>query len=560
MRALVSGRPVVQSKGRVFGSRRTEGRRELRSERSVAIAARGMVATSQTLASSAALAALRDGGNAIDAAVTAAAVLAVVEPYNVGIGGDCFFLVWSARDRRLYGFNGSGRSGSGATVDALTARGLTELPVNGILSATVPGAVDAWCAALERFGTRSLADALAPAIDYAENGFAVSEIVAHEWGLVARAGFLRNEPARRAFAPGGGAPRVGQVVHLPDLARSLRALAAGGRDVLYRGEIAEQILRTSAELDGWLTRDDLAEHRGVWVEPLAADYRGYRVFGLPPNGQGISALIALSILDQLDVASHAADSAAAYHWKIEATKLALADRDHFVADPEHAEIPVAELLSRAYAARRAALIRPTEALAQPEPGDPLRQPDTVYLTTADREGNVVSLIASLFGAFGSGIVAGDTGIALQNRGAGFVLTPGHRNRLAPRKRPLHTIIPAMLFAGDVPRVSFGVMGGHIQAQAHVQVVTALVDHGLNVQEALDLPRFHALGGLGVCVEPDVPEAVVRGLAERGHRIEDSVLALLRGGFGGGQAIAIDPASGAYWGASDRRKDGCAIGW
>ncbi|HZR83621.1 MAG TPA: gamma-glutamyltransferase [Candidatus Binatia bacterium] len=544
----------------MFTSRRAEGRIELRSERSVAMALHGMVATSQTLASSAALATMRAGGNAIDAAVTAAAVLGVVEPYNTGVGGDCFALVWSARDRELRGYNGSGRSPAAATLDDAARRGAGSGPLRGPLAITVPGAVDAWCALLERFGRRSLADALAPAIEYAEHGFPVSEIVSFEWRLAVRAGFLANEEARRAFAPGGEPPRAGEVVRLPALARSLRALAAGGRDVLYRGELARAIARTAADAGGWLALDDLAEHRGAWVDPISTDYRGRRLFELPPNGQGLAALIALAILAEHEVGAHPADSAEAFHLKIEAVKLALADRDRWVCDPEHAAVPVAELLAPATARRRAAAIDPRRAsVAVPaEIGEPSR--DTIYLTVADGEGNVVSLINSLFGAFGSGIVAGETGIALQNRGAGFSLEPGHPNALAPRKRPLHTIIPAMLFEDGRPRVSFGVMGGHVQSQAHVQVVTALVDHGLNVQEALDFPRFHAVDGTRVCLEREVPEAVRSGLAQRGHEIAEPMLALLRGGYGGGQAIALDPATGALWGASDRRKDGCAIGY
>jgi len=542
----------------MFGSRRTEGR-EHASQRSLAMARRAMVCTSQSLASSAALDELRRGGNAIDAAITAAAVLGVVEPYNTGIGGDCFMLIWIEGERALHALNGSGRAPRAATLETFRARGLSEMPLHGMLPVTVPGAVDAWCAALARFGSRSLREVLAPAIAYAEEGFPVSEMVARDWGLIVRAGLLRHPDALRTFTFDGAAPRLGQIVRLSGLARSLRAIAAGGRDVFYSGELAERVVAFSRENGGLLDRADLAEHRSTWVDPLGTDYRGYRLYELPPNTQGLTALIALNVLEHFDLG--ASDPLERLHLRIEAVKLAFADRNRWVADPEHATIPTAELVSKEYARRRAALVdrrRALDPVPAPFPGGGA---DTVYLTVADGAGNAVSLINSLYQGFGSGMVVGDTGIALQNRGRGFVLDPAHPNCVAPGKRPFHTIIPAMLFHEGRPIVSFGVMGGDVQAQAHVQVVSRMIDEGLNVQEALDQPRFHYLGGSRVALEAagDMP-ALAADLAARGHAVEPETATLLRGGFGGGQGIMIDPASRAYWGGSDRRKDGSAIGF
>jgi len=540
----------------MFSSGRSGGR-GVASARSMALGRNGMVCTSQALASSAGLAMLRSGGNAFDAAIAAVAVQGVVEPYNTGIGGDCLMLAWSATEKRLLALNGTGRAPAGATVEEYARRGVSEMPAQGVLTITVPGAVDAWCTILERCGTRPLADVLAPAIEYAEQGFPVSEVVGREWGLVARAGFLGNDAARACYAPGGAPPRLGQIVRQPDLARSLRALAAGGRDVFYRGEIAERIAHLCAEHDGLLARADLDAHRSTWVEPVATDYRGYRLHEMPPSTQGIVALIALNVLECFDVAT--LDDATLVHLRIEAIKLAFADRARFVADPEQAEVPVAGLLEKAYARARATLVDPARALPSADPGEP-RSSETVYLTVADRDGNVVSLINSLYGPFGSGLVVDGTGIALQNRGRGFVLDPAHPNCIAPGKRPFHTLIPAMLCDADGPRVSFGVMGGDVQAQGHLQVVSNLVDRGMNVQEALDQPRFHYLGGAAVALEDEFPSDVRQRLADLGHDVQGPLAAMLRGGFGGGQGIMIDPATRAYWGGSDRRKDGCAIGY
>jgi gamma-glutamyltranspeptidase/glutathione hydrolase len=518
----------------------------------------GMVCTSQPLASFAGAEVLRAGGNAVDAAVTAAAVLGVVEPYNTGIGGDCFMLIWSAAEQKLHGLNGSGRAPRRASLAALAAHGLDHMPMQGILPVTVPGALDAWQGALGRFGSRSLAAALEPAIAYAERGFPLSEIVAHEWQL--SFGLLQQAEARRTFGIDGRAPRAGEVVRFPELARTLGQVAAGGVDVFYRGELAAEIAGLSAAEGGWLERDDLARHESTWVEPIATDYRGYRVCELPPNGQGLTALLALNILECFDLSASGAHSAATSHLRIESVKLAFADRNRYVADPEKAFVPVGELLAKDYAQGRAALIHPSKARKSAPPGRIPLGRDTVYLTAADAEGNVVSLINSLYFPFGCGLVAGETGIALQNRGFGFSADPHHPNCLAPGKRPFHTIVPAMILHGGRPLVSFGVMGGDMQAQAHLQLVSHLVDFGANIQEAIDLPRFHYLDTDRVALEAPLAAAVGRELSAMGHVVEDESAALVRGGFGGGQGIMIDPLTGAYWGGSDHRKDGSAVGF
>jgi gamma-glutamyltranspeptidase/glutathione hydrolase len=540
----------------MFGTRRNDG--QAGSRRSMVLGRGGMVCASQPLASFAGAEILRQGGNAIDAAVAAVALLGVVEPFSTGVGGDCFMLIWSAGDRRLYGLNGSGRAPRRATVDAFAARGLSAMPTHGLLPVTVPGAVDAWAAALARCGTRSLADVLEPAIRYARDGFPVSEIIAHQWALAA--GLLQNPDALRTFTIDGRPPRLGETMRLPGLARTLELIAVGGPNAFYRGDLATQIVAFSDRHGGFLDAEDLAQHGSQWVEPITTGYRGYELAEIPPNGQGLTALIALDILEHFDLPSHVLGSAAALHLRIEAVKLAFADRHRYIADPEHVRVPTAELLSKDYARERAALIRHDRALASVEPARIPVGTDTVYLTAADRGGNVVSLINSLFFPFGSGMVVGDTGIVLQNRGFGFSLDPRHPNCIAPGKRPSHTIIPAMLLENGRPVVSFGVMGGDMQAQAHVQVVSNLVDHACNIQEALDLPRFHYLDGTRVALERTFPDTVATELARLGHGIEDELAALPRGGFGGGQGIMIDPATGTYWGGSDARKDGCAIGF
>jgi gamma-glutamyltranspeptidase/glutathione hydrolase len=529
----------------------------VRSERSCVLARRGMVATSVPIASAAGVEMLRRGGNAIDAAIAAAAVLSVVEPMQTGLGGDAFALFWSARERRLVGLNGSGRAPARATLAAYRERGLATIEPRGILSVTVPGAVHAWETLARRYGTLELATLLAPALRAAEQGFAVSELVAHYWWGLERLGALRNAAAREAFAPGGATPAAGVWFRNPRLATSLRAIAKGGAAAFYRGGIAEQIVATSRAEGGLLEADDLARHESTWVEPITSRYRGVSVAQLPPNGQGLAALLALNVLACLEPA--APGSALAWHRRIEAVKLALADRDAHVADPEVAPAPIAALLAEDYARERAALVG-ERALAAPPAG--AGRGDTTVLCTADAEGNQVSFIQSLFTGFGSGIACGDTGILLQSRGAGFRLDPRHPSALAPGKRPFHTLMPGFLLRGAEPWLAFGIMGGDVQAQAHTAFVSNLVDADMNPQEALDAPRFRWTAGARVVLE--APElALAEGgtlgaaLAARGHEVVPPP-ARAADVFGGGQAVARGP-DGVWIGASDRRKDGCALG-
>jgi gamma-glutamyltranspeptidase/glutathione hydrolase len=531
-----------------------------RSQRSMVLARRGMVCTSQPLASMAGLETLRQGGTAVDAAVSAAAVLGVVEPFMTGIGGDCFMLIWHAADQTLYGLNGSGRAPAALSLATLQARGLAAMPAQGLLPVTVPGAVDAWEQALHRFGRLPLGTVLAPAIHYAREGYPVSEIIASQWNLLVRFGFLSDPAARQAFTLDGDAPRLGEHFSIPDLATTLEEIAAGGADAFYRGPIAERIVRWSRQHEGLHSLEDFAGHTSSWVDPVSSEYRGYRLYELPPNGQGLAALLALNILENFTLDAHPIDSAEAIHLRIEAVKLAFADRGRYIADPDFASVPVAALLSKDYAHGRAALIRPDRALKHVTPGRADGGGDTVYLTAADTAGNVVSLINSLYFPFGSGMVVPGTGIILQNRGYGFVVDPAHPNCLAPGKRPFHTIIPAMLFRDGAPLVSFGVMGGDIQPQGHLQVVSNLVDYGLNIQEALDYPRFRYLDADRVAVEDAFGGGVIACLEEMGHATVDERTALALGGFGGGQGIMIDPMVAGYWGGSDHRKDGCAVGF
>jgi len=536
----------------------------LRSERSCVLARRGMVCASVPQAAAAGIEMLRRGGNAIDAAIATAAVLCVVEPMQTGLGGDGFALLWSAQEGRLVGLNGSGRAPAAASLEAFHARGLRTVPSTGILSATVPGAVHAWETLSTRYGRLALSELLEPAILAAEQGFAVTELVAHYWDLLQRAGALRNDAARACFAP-DGAPRPGEHFRNPSLSSTLERVATGGAKAFYEGEIADAIVATSKAEGGFLTHADLADHRSSFVEPLATTYRGITVAELPPNGQGLAALLALDMLECFDPAEAPPESALDWHRRIESVKLAMADRDAYVADPDHARVPTAELLDKAYARKRAALIG-QRALPGGSPG--LGNSDTTYLCAADEQGNLVSFIQSLFSGFGSGIACGDTGVLLQNRGAGFRLDPAHPNCLAPGKRPFHTIIPGMLLragagpAVPVPWMAFGIMGGDIQPQAHLAFVANVVDHGLNPQEAIDRPRFRYLAGTEVAIEE--PELPVReggnlgdALRARGHTVAPPGNVMIDR-FGGGQAIARE-SEGVLVGASDRRKDGCALG-
>jgi gamma-glutamyltranspeptidase/glutathione hydrolase len=520
--------------------------------RSVVMSTRGMIATSQPMATQAGLAVLQAGGNAMDAAIAASAVLCVTEPQATGIGGDCFLLYHEAKTGKLHGLNGSGRAPARATLEEFERRGLMQVPEFGMLSVIVPGAVDAWQTALERFGTRSLEELLQPAIAFAADGYAVTPVVARAWQNNA-AVLAPHAESRRDFLPDGRAPAAGTVQHLPRLAQSLRRIARDGREAFYRGPIAEAIVRHSYAHDGLLELDDFAAYRSEWVEPISTDYRGMRVYEIPPNGQGITALMMLNILEHADLRGMAHLSADHLHMVIEAFKLAWAERDEYVADPAFNQLPVEEMLSREFAARQYARIDSQRAAPYPVQPAARTHRDTVYLSVVDRDRNAVSFINSLYYPFGSGVVAGETGIMLQNRGAGFVLEPGHFNCIAPRKRPLHTIIPAMAYRGD-DILSFGVMGGEYQPMGHVYVLTNWLDFGLDLQEAIDAPRFQPGGGV-VALERPVPQEVLKALQQRGHVVGRTELAL-----GGAQAIYVDTKNGVLSAGSDPRKDGCALGY
>ena len=526
--------------------------------RSVVRAQHGMVASSQPLASEVGLDVLKRGGNAVDAAIAMAAMLNVTEPMMTGIGGDAFMLIYWSSTKELKGLNASGRAPRALNLAHFSKKGTKMMPTEGMESITVPGAFDGWVTMLDKYGTMKLADLLAPAISYAENGFPVMEKTAEDWEAEVKK--LKKTPAASSnYLVDGRAPRAGEIFRQLNLARTFRKLAAGGRDVFYKGEIAKAIVDYCQSNGGFLTLEDFAAHRSEWVDPISTNYRGYTVYEIPPSGQGITALIALNILEGFDLASMTAQRERYYHTLIEATKLAFADRNRYIADPAFAKVPVAELLSKNYAARRRALINPNRALDSPPPGDLNLGSDTTYFTIVDKDRNAVSFINSLFDAFGSGIVAGDTGIILQNRGSGFSLNPDHPNRIEPGKRPFHTIIPAMVFKDNNLFMSFGVMGGAIQAQAHVQVLVNLIDLGMGLQQSIDAPRYRFTTGKSVLLEDEIGTSVIDRLLQMGH-VRAKPPGILRSSMGGGQAIMIDPVSKTLMGASDPRKDGLALGY
>ena len=528
--------------------------------RSVVRARHGMVATSQPLASQTGLEILKRGGNAIDAAVAMAAVLNVTEPNMTGIGGDAFALVYSSKDKRLSGLNASGRAPRALTLDHFASRKLAQIPAIGMEAITVPGAFDGWVTLLERFGTMKLADLLAPAIEYAETGFPLMEKTVADWEP--EVGKLKaNAAAAATFLVKDAAPKVGDIFVQKNLARTFRTLAAGGRDAFYRGPIARAIVDYCQKNGGYLALEDFAAQKSEWVEPISTDYKGHTLHEIPPNGQGITALILLNILEGIDLKSLATDPVRYYHTLIEATKIAFADRNRFIADQAFSKVPVKELVSKEYAARRRALINPDKAIDPPLYGDIKVGSDTTYFSIVDKDRNAVSFINSIFHAFGSGIVAGETGIMLQNRGSAFSLEREHPNRLEPGKRPFHTIIPAMVFKDGRLLMSFGVMGGDIQAQGHAQVLVNLIDRGMNLQQAVDAPRFRYISGRGVMLEDELSAPVIDALVRRGHeRVLPPPGIMHRALMGGGQAIMIDPRTGALSGASDARKDGLALGY
>jgi gamma-glutamyltranspeptidase/glutathione hydrolase len=532
--------------------------------RSEVLAQRGMAATSQPLATQVALDILKRGGTAVDAAIAANAMLGLVEPTGCGIGGDLFAIVWDARTKKLHGLNASGRSPAALTLAHFQQQGLSSIPPHGPLPVTVPGAVDGWFELHARFGKLPMKDVLAPAIDYARRGFPVSALIAHYWAINARR-LERFPNFRKTFMPGGRAPAEGEIFRNPDLARTYEKLARGGRDAFYRGDLARVIDRYMRREGGFLRSEDLAAHRSEWVEPVSTSYRGHDVWELPPNTQGIAALQILNILEGYDLRAMGFGSPEHVHAFVEAKKLAFADRARYYADPAFYEAPIAELVSKQYAAERRKLIDPRRAMPS-APAGKLRDGDTIYLTVADEAGNMVSLIQSNYRGMGSGMVADGLGFVFQDRGELFDLTPGRPNSYAPRKRPFHTIIPAFVTKAGVPYLSFGVMGGDTQPQMHVQVIVNIIDFGMNLQEAGDAPRILHMGssqptgevmtdGGTVYLESGFAWETVRALMGRGHRIEWDT-----GNYGGYQAIGWDPVQRVYHGASESRKDGHAAGY
>jgi gamma-glutamyltranspeptidase/glutathione hydrolase len=521
------------------------------------ISRQGIVATSQTLASQAGAQVLARGGSAADAAIAANAVLGLVEPMSCGIGGDLFVIYWDAKTGKLTGLNASGWAPRGLTIDFLKSEGHYTMPQEGIHSVTVPGCVDGWAKLHKRFGRLSWRELFQPAIYYAENGFPVTEIIQDNWKSSISKLSL-NENARRVFLPEGKPPEVGQVFHNRQLAAAYKMIADQGAGAFYRGGVAQAILKVSARLGGKLSAPDLAEFQSEWVQPVSTDYRGWKVYELPPNSQGIAALEMLNIFETFPLFNYAAASVEALHLQIEAQKLAYADLHRYVADPRFAKVPTAGLISKEYARKRAALIDPKEAHCEPAPGKPpAAAGDTIYLAAIDREGNIASLIQSIYLSFGSGIVVDDFGFALQNRGGLFEMDPEHPNALAPRKRPLHTIIPAFMEKENI-HIGFGIMGGYNQAQAHAQFVSNVVDHNMNIQAALEAPRFTKLtfGGCDVMIENRVPPGVRDALTTLGHHLQ--VLGDFSGWVGGGQVVLRDSDAEVNYAASSPRKDGAAI--
>jgi gamma-glutamyltranspeptidase / glutathione hydrolase len=524
--------------------------------RSMVITPYGIVATSQVQASQAGAAILSHGGSAVDAAIAANAALGVMEPDMNGMGGDLFAIYWDAKTGKLYGLNASGWAPKALTIEHLKAKDLTKMPADGIDTVTVPGAVDGWDKLHQRFGRLPWKDLFTPAIFYAENGFAVQEMIGTDWQ--ASQSKLQQDPeSRRVFLFHDQAPRMGELFKNPDVAKALRLVADQGPQTFYSGEIARAILATEHELGGTMQADDLKEFSAEWVEPISITYRGWKVYELPPNGQGMAALEMLNIMEQFQPAKAGPLSAEEIHKRIEAMKLAYADLAHYNADPRFAKVPVAGLLSKEYAKQRAQLINPQKANCNPEAGTPPSS-DTTYLTTVDRDGNIVSLIQSNFSGFGSGITVRGMGFALQNRGALFMLDSAKPDALAPRKRPFHTIIPAFMEHGD-DHIGFGIMGGANQPLAHAQFVSNVVDYGMNLQAAMEIARFTVLGNFNlsckILIEDRVPADVRQQLTSMGHDLN------VRGDFslfmGRGQAIDHNTKTGLNSAASDARTDGSA---
>jgi len=542
--------------------------------RSEVFAPHAMAATSHPLATQVALQVMRDGGSAMDAAIAANAALGLMEPTGNGIGGDLFAIVWDPKTAKLHGYNGSGRSPKSLSLAEFQRRGLTDVPPHGPLPVTVPGTVDAWFALHERFGRKPMAGNLAPAIRYAREGHAVPETIAYYWNLsVPRLakwpGFLEQFTVDPTTVEGRRAPRKGETWRNPNLANTLQAIADGGRDAFYKGDIARTIDAYFKANDGFLSYEDLAAHTGEWVEPVSTNYRGFDVWELPPSGQGIAALQILNLLEPYDLKAHGFGSVEHVHLFTEAKKLAFADRARWYADPAFSRSPVARLISKDYAAQRGKLISMDRAASEVQPGTPkqLDEGDTIYMTVADADGMMVSLIQSNYRGMGSGMAPPGLGFIFQDRGEQFVLKPGHPNSFEPGKRPFHTIIPAFVTKDGKPWLSFGVMGGAMQPQGHAQIVINLIDFGMNLQEAGDAPRIQHDGstepagqatvmsdGGELDLESGFDHQTIRALMRKGHSVR-----FADGPYGGYQAIMVNP-EGGYIGASESRKDGQAAGY
>ena len=526
------------------------------SRRSNIVADNGLVATSQPLAAQAGLNVLKAGGNAVDAAIATVATLCVVEPCSTGIGGDAFALIWMADEGKLYGLNASGPAPLGLTAESVRRQGHTTFPNIGGLAVTVPGSLRGWQLALERFGSMGLDTLLQQPIAYARDGFPVSQRIAASWERSTEK-LSRLADSKRVWLPNGRSPKAAARFQNHEFAHTLQAIANEGYDAFYLGDIGRQIAAAVQADGGTLTQDDLASYQAEWVEPLSVAYRdGFVFHEIPPNGQGLTALLALNLAKQFDLPALGYGSADYYHALIEGMKLAFADAQAYIADPRQADVPIAALLSEQYSKSRYGLIRPNRAL-QPTPGTPQTRGDTVYLTVADGQGNMVSWIQSLYMGFGSGITAGNTGVQLQNRGANFSLEAGHPNEAAPGKRPYHTIIPGFITKNGQAWSSFGVMGGFMQPQGHLQVGINMIDFGMDPQTALDAPRFNWLENKRVALETAVSDDIRQTLQQRGHDLlaKDTPLH-----YGGGQVIVRDPDSGVLIGGSEPRNDGTAVGW
>ncbi|MFZ4507321.1 MAG: gamma-glutamyltransferase [Fimbriimonas sp.] len=533
---------------------------------SLTLADNGMVATTHPLAAQIGLDVLKSGGNAIDAAIATNAALTVMEPCNCGIGGDLFALVWDSESKRLYGLNGSGRAPLAASIDHFLQQGHTQIPRRGPLAISVPGCVEGWQQLNQRFGTRPLGDLLEPAIVAAESGVPVPQTIAKLWAR--SEDLLRATPeATATFLPDNRVPTEGSRFVNPRLAATLRALQAEGASAFYQGVLSEQIVKSIQKAGGVLALEDLERHSSTWVDPISTCYRGYDVWQIPPNGQGLTVLQMLNILENFDLSSLSHESSEFWHILLEAKKLAYSDRASYYADPAYADVPLQQLLSKEYARKQASRIDPLRASQEVPSGDiDLSESDTIYLTVVDKDRNWVSLIQSNYLGFGSGIMAGDLGFMFQNRGLAFNLDPKHPNALAPGKRPFHTIIPGFVTKDNQPWLSFGVMGGDMQPQGQVQVLVNLIDLGYNLQEAGDAPRIEhtgsatpegivAQGGGTLIPELLISSSTLQGLRDRGHEVSEP--ALNSGSF---QGIMIHPESGVLVGASESRRDGQAVGY